>query len=230
MDSNQVLRRIGEIGIVPVIRTDSVEHTLRAVDALYAGGIPIVEITMTVPEANRAIASVVRQFGDSILVGAGTVIRSADARKSIDSGAQFLVSPGMSEAVLQTGKEQGILVIPGAFTPTEVMNALEKGAAVIKIFPCSSGGGAAHVRALRGPFPRVSLIPTGGINASNAAEYIAAGAFALGAGSDLVDPTSLKNGNSDRITSAARQFVAAVSRARKMRPEPKITDSPTPAV
>jgi 2-dehydro-3-deoxyphosphogluconate aldolase/(4S)-4-hydroxy-2-oxoglutarate aldolase len=227
MDSNAVLRKIGEVGIVPVIRCDSVDHTLRAVEALHAGGISIAEITMTVPDAVRAIAAVARQFGDSVLVGAGTVTRAADAQNCIDAGAQFLVSPGLSNEVLQLGHEKDVLVIPGAFTPTEVMSALEHNARVLKLFPCSSGGGVTHLKALRGPFPGVSFIPTGGVNASNAAEYIAAGAFALGAGGDLVDRSALKNGDLQRITGAARQFLSAITAARDASHNHK--PSPTPA-
>lgn len=214
MNSDQVLQRIGEIGIVPVIRADSVDHTLRAVEALLAGGIPVVEITMTVPNAVQAIETVAKQYGNALLAGAGTVLTAADAQRCLAAGAQFLVSPGLSVPVLHTARAAGILALPGAFTPTEIMQALEAGATAVKIFPCSSGGGAAHLKSLRGPFPNVAMIPTGGVNAKNAAQYFAAGAFALGAGSDLVDRALLANGNLQRISAAAREMVAAVAAAR----------------
>jgi 2-dehydro-3-deoxyphosphogluconate aldolase / (4S)-4-hydroxy-2-oxoglutarate aldolase len=215
MDSEQALRRIGEVGILPVIRAKSVDETLRCVDAIYAGGIPIVEITMTVPDAHRAIESAVKRYGKAVLIGAGTVTTAAEAERCIKAGAKFLVSPGLAVPVLHTASTFGILAIPGAFTPTEVMHALSEDARVIKIFPCSSGGGPQHLKALHGPFPNVALIPTGGVNASNAGQYFAAGAFALGAGGDLVDTAALRNGDLSKITNAAKQFVAAVSAARK---------------
>ena len=142
---------------------------------------------MTVPDAPRAIESAVQHYGDTVLVGAGTVTDADQAKRCIDAGAQFLVSPGFSTAVVHAARGAGLLAIPGAFTPTELMNCLAEGIRAVKVFPCGSGGGVQHIKALRGPFPNVALIPTGGVNSSNAAQYIAAGAFALGAGSDLVD-------------------------------------------
>src|SRR4051794_24366530 len=180
MNSEQTLRRIGEIGIVPVIRAQSVEESLRAVDAICAGGIPIVEITLTVPDAIRVIQTVIKRYGETVLTGAGTVTTAADAQRCLDAGAKFLVSPGLSVPVMRCAAERGVLAIPGAFTPTEVMTAMAEGAHVIKIFPCSSGGGPPHLKALLGPFRELALIPTGGVNASNAQQYLAAGAFALG--------------------------------------------------
>jgi 2-dehydro-3-deoxyphosphogluconate aldolase / (4S)-4-hydroxy-2-oxoglutarate aldolase len=231
MNSEQILRRIGEIGIVPVIRANSVEESLLAVQAIYAGGIPIVEITMTVPDAIHVIKSVVERYGDEVLIGAGTVTTANDARKCIDAGAQFLVSPGLSPPVLKAAAQQRILALPGAFTPTEVMNALAEGARVIKIFPCSSGGGPQHLKALHGPFPDVALIPTGGVNASNAAQYIMAGAFALGAGGELIDSNSLKNGDLSETTSAAKRLTAAVAAARAVKHNPELSKKvPQPAL
>jgi 2-dehydro-3-deoxyphosphogluconate aldolase/(4S)-4-hydroxy-2-oxoglutarate aldolase len=184
------------------------------VEAIYAAGIPIVEVTMTVPDAARAIARTRELHGDDVVVGAGTVTSAEDARRCIDAGASFLVSPGLSVSVLTTAREMNILAIPGAFTPTEVMNAVEAGARAIKIFPCSSGGGPKHLKALRGPFPHVALIPTGGVNASNAADYIEAGAFALGAGGDLLDTAALRNGETGSTTNAAKELLAAIHAAR----------------
>jgi 2-dehydro-3-deoxyphosphogluconate aldolase/(4S)-4-hydroxy-2-oxoglutarate aldolase len=214
MTVDEVIRRIEEIGIVPVIRAATVEEATRAVEAICAGGIPIVEITMTVPNAVSAIREVAQQYGNNVLVGAGTVITAAQAESCLRAGAEFLVSPGLSPAVLAVARAAGKLAIPGALTPTELMNAQEHGARLVKIFPCGNVGGAKYLRSLKAPFPNAALIPTGGVNTANAAEFIAAGAFALGVGADLVDAAALRAGNLEKITSAARELVQAVTSAR----------------
>lgn len=214
MTVDEVIRRIEEIGIVPVIRAATVEEATRAVEAICAGGIPVVEITMTVPNAISAIREVAQQYGNNVLVGAGTVITAAQAESCLRAGAEFLVSPGLSPAVLAVARAAGKLAIPGALTPTELMNAQEHGARLVKIFPCGNVGGAKYLRSLKAPFPSAALIPTGGVNTANAAEFIAAGAFALGVGADLVDAAALRAGNLEKITSAARELVQAVTSAR----------------
>ena len=211
---DEVVRRIGEIGIVPVVRASSVEEANRAVEAICAGGIPAVEITMTVPNAVSVIREIVQQRGKDVLIGAGTVTNAAQAEACILAGAQFLVSPGFSAAVLAEAKNHSILAIPGALTPTELMTAQEHGATLVKIFPCGNVGGAKYLKSLKAPFPQAMLIPTGGVNTANAADFIAAGAFALGVGADLVDAAALREGNLDKITKAARELVNAVSSAR----------------
>jgi len=178
MSSEQILKRIGEVGIIPVVRASSSEHALAAVEAVEAGGIPIVEITMTVPNAIATIRQVAASCGDRVLVGAGTISNATQARESIDAGARFLVSPGLSVAVLEVARTLGVPAIPGALTPTEIMAAAEAGAKAIKIFPCGSVGGAKYLKALRGPFPDLNFIPTGGVNPANIGEFFAAGAFA----------------------------------------------------
>ena len=214
MTIEDVIRRIGEIGIIPVLRAASASDACRAVEAICAGGIPVVEITMTVPGAVSAIREVVKQYGEKVLVGAGTVTNAEQAESCIRAGAEFLVSPGLSPSVLSVGRVSEKLAIPGALTPTEVMNAQEHGARLVKIFPCGNVGGPKYLRALKPPFPNACLIPTGGVNAVNAAEFIAAGAFALGVGADLVDLTALRQGNLEKISSAARELVSAVAAAR----------------
>jgi 2-dehydro-3-deoxyphosphogluconate aldolase / (4S)-4-hydroxy-2-oxoglutarate aldolase len=216
MNIESVLARIGEIGIVPVIRAASVNDAMRAVDAISAGGIPIVEITMTVPNAVSVIQQVASQFGSDILVGAGTITTAEQAKRAIDSGAQFIVSPGLSIPVLSAAHASGILTIPGALTPTELMMARENGAKLVKIFPCGNVGGPKYLKSLKAPFPDANLIPTGGVNLSNAAEFIAAGAFALGIGADLVNEAALRDGNSAQITQTARELVKAVASAREV--------------
>lgn len=209
-----LIERIRDIGIVPVIRAANVDEARRAVDAICAGGIPIIEITMTVPNAPAIIQEVVRQYGDNVLTGAGTVTTAQQAEMCLKSGAQFLVSPGLSVSVLQVAAKHGCLAIPGALTPTEVMAALEAGARIIKIFPCGSMGGPKHIKALRAPFPDTQFIPTGGVNLSNAAEYLSAGAFALGVGAELVDLAALRRNEPQKIVEMAKSLIETVRLAR----------------
>ena len=214
MTIEDVIRRIGEIGIVPVVRAATVEDATRAVEAICAGGIPILEITMTVPNATAVIRHVVREHGNSALIGAGTVTTGEQAEQCIRAGAEFLVSPGISTHVLAVAQACAKLAIPGALTPTELMHAQDNGAKLIKVFPCGNVGGAKYLQSLRGPFPHVALIPTGGVSVSNAADYIAAGAFALGVGGDLINAAALREGNLAKITQAAQELVRAVQAAR----------------
>ncbi|HUA14740.1 MAG TPA: bifunctional 4-hydroxy-2-oxoglutarate aldolase/2-dehydro-3-deoxy-phosphogluconate aldolase [Verrucomicrobiae bacterium] len=209
-----VVRKIGEVGIVPVIRAATVVEANRAVEGICGGGIPVVEITMTVPNAVSVIREVARSLGREVLIGAGTVTNAEQAEACIQAGTQFLVSPGLSLPVLAVARSHGKLAIPGALTPTELMDAEEAGARLIKIFPCGNVGGPKYLRSLRAPFPKASLIPTGGVNAGNAAEFIAAGAFALGIGADLVDAKALREGSLEKISSAARELVQTVASAR----------------
>src|SRR5579859_2328056 len=214
MTIDEVVRRIEEIGIVPVVRAASVTDAARAVEAICAGGIPVVEITMTVPNAVTVIKEVAQQYAGRVLIGAGTVTNAEQAELCVRSGAEFLVSPGLAPSVLSAAKSCGKLAIPGALTPTELMSAQEHGARLVKIFPCGNVGGAKYLRVLRAPFPNAALIPTGGVNAANAADFIAAGAFALGVGADLVDATALREGNLEKISRSARELVDAVASAR----------------
>jgi len=214
MSIEDVIRKIGEVGIVPVVRAASVTEANRAVEAILAGGIPVVEITMTVPGAVSVIREVAKQYGEKILVGAGTVTDAEQAESCIRAGAEFLVSPGLSLPVLSVARASEKLAIPGALTPTELMSAQEHGAKLVKIFPCGNVGGPKYLKALKGPFPHASLIPTGGVNAASAYDFIMAGAFALGVGGDLVDAAALREGNLEKISTAARELVTTVAAAR----------------
>lgn len=209
----EVIQRIGQIGIIPVVRASSVEEANRAVEAICAGGIAAVEITMTVPNAVSVIRELTQHRND-VLLGAGTVTNASQAEACILAGAQFLVSPGFSAAVLAEAKNHSILAIPGALTPTELMTAQEHGASLVKIFPCGNVGGPKYLKSLKAPFPKAMLIPTGGVNIGNASDFIAAGAFALGVGADLVDAKALREGNLEKISAAARELVNAVASAR----------------
>jgi 2-dehydro-3-deoxyphosphogluconate aldolase / (4S)-4-hydroxy-2-oxoglutarate aldolase len=217
MIMTDTIRRIEQIGVVPVVRAGSLDEARRAVDAICAGGIPIVEITMTVPDAPAMIQEVVQRYGEKILPGAGTVVNAAQAEMCLDAGAEFLVSPGLSVAVLRAAAARGKLAIPGVLTPSEIMRALEEGVKVLKIFPCGSVGGPKYLKSLRGPFPECAFIPTGGVSLANAAEYITAGAFALGVGAELVDLVALRRNDSKKIADAAEALVGAVREARRER-------------
>ena len=215
MTIDEVVHKIEEIGIIPVVRAASVEEANKAVEAICAGGIPVLEITMTVPNAITVIRELTQQRGNDVLIGAGTVTNAEQAESCVRAGAQFLVSPGLALSVLNVARVHDRLAIPGALTPTELMNAQEHGARLVKIFPCGNVGGAKYLKSLKAPFPQAALIPTGGVNAANAAEFIAAGAFALGVGADLVDPQALREGNLQKITEAAKELVSAVAAARE---------------
>lgn len=215
MTPEQILNRIAEIGIIPVVRAASSQHALDAVEAVEAGGIPIVEITMTVPNAIDTIREVVERCGDRVLIGAGTVCNAHQARECLDAGAQFLVSPGLSVAVLEVARTLGILAIPGALTPTEIMAASEASAKAIKIFPCGSVGGAKYIKGLRGPFPDLHFIPTGGVSPANLADFFAAGAFAVGMGSELIDAVALREGRKHEVVQTCRAACEAARSAKK---------------
>jgi len=210
----EIVRRIAEEGIVPVIRAATPDLALRAARAVMAGGISVFEITMTVPDAPDVIRALVRELGDRALVGAGTVLNAAAAHQCIDAGAAFVVSPGLDPDTVIEAHGRGVPAMPGALTPTEVIAAWNLGADVVKIFPISAMGGAKYLRALKAPLPQVQMMPTGGITAANAAEFLAAGAVALGVGGELVDTVALAEGRDATITERARELRAVVQAAR----------------
>ena len=214
MTRQQVMRGILATGIVPVIRTRSAELALRAAAALREGGIDVLEVTMTVPDATRAIEALVKRLGSAAFIGAGSVLDGEMARRCLDAGAQFLVAPGFDPEVVRIGHAAGAAVMPGALTATEVLAARAAGADMVKIFPCSAVGGARYVRALRAPIPDVALLPTGGISLDSVADYFAAGASAIGVGGELVEEALLGAGDDRKLVERARQFVAAVRIAR----------------
>ena len=223
MNKQQVRDRITEIGIVPVVRASSPHEARVAADAVCAGGIPIVEITMTVPGAVDVIRDLVKSSGANVLVGAGTVLDAEAARRCIDAGAQFLVTPGFDLKTVEFAAQQGTVILPGALTPTEVITAWKAGADFVKVFPCGMVGGAKYIKALRGPLPQVPLVPTGGVNLNNAAEFIDAGAVALGVGGELVEASALKAGKLDVITANARQFMEIVKQSRAHNGQPAVS-------
>lgn len=197
MTATEALDRILKARVVPIIRTRSAAWAVEVAEILVASGLPLVEVTFTVPDAERVIADLRDRFPE-VLVGAGTVTKAATAERAVGAGAQFLVSPSLSPDMVAVARRHGLLAVPGAFSPTEVMAALETGAELVKIFPAESGG-PSHIRALQGPFPGVRLMPTGGVRPERAAEWFAAGAAAVGIGASLVgsgdgpvDPAALQ--------------------------------------
>ncbi|MGA7239352.1 MAG: bifunctional 4-hydroxy-2-oxoglutarate aldolase/2-dehydro-3-deoxy-phosphogluconate aldolase [Bryobacteraceae bacterium] len=214
MNSRESFASIIKIGIVPVVRASSAELAIQAVEAIRAGGILAAEITMTVPGAIRALEKLADRFGDAMLLGAGTVLDAETARASILAGAEFLVSPNVRPATIEMAKRYSKAVFPGALTPTEILAAWEAGADAVKVFPCGSLGGAKYIKALRGPFPQIETIPTGGVSLETIGDFLKAGACAVGIGSELVDAALMKQGRFDAIEERARQFLAAAVAAR----------------
>jgi len=213
MSKQAVIERLTTTGIIPVIRAQSADEAAAAIAAIQKGGVSVLEITMTVPGAVELIRDVARRATDA-LVGAGTVLDSAAARACIDAGARFVVSPALDVATIETCREAGIAVLPGALTPTEVVTAWNAGADLVKVFPANALGGASYIKSLKAPLPQIALVPTGGVNLQTAKDFIKAGAAALGVGADLVDLQALRRGEAELITERARQFLALVREAR----------------
>jgi len=213
MKKNEVRQRILEVGIVPVVRASSPAEAAFAAQAVSRGGIPIVEIAMTVPGAIGVIAELVRNMPD-VIVGAGTVLNAETAQRCLDAGAQFLVSPGLDVKTVRLAVKESVVMAAGALTPGELMAARNAGADFVKIFPCAQVGGASYIKALKGPFPDVPLIPTGGVNLDTIPNFIAAGAAAVGVGGELIDRNAMQSGDAAIIENLARRFVEAVRNAR----------------
>jgi len=210
----EVLTRVHEIGIVPGIRTSSAEDGRFAADAIAKGGIPIVEITMTVPKAIDVISDMVRN-APNVIVGAGTVLDLETARRCLDAGAGFLTSPGLNLQIIEFAVKENILVIAGAMTPSEVITAWQAGSELVKVFPCAQIGGPAYIKALRGPFPHVPMIAAGGVNQKTATDFILAGATALGIGGQLIPTAALEHRQPEQISELAKRFLRIVQTARR---------------
>jgi 2-dehydro-3-deoxyphosphogluconate aldolase/(4S)-4-hydroxy-2-oxoglutarate aldolase len=215
MNKKSVHDRIVEIGIVPVVRASSAGEALIAAGAVAEGGIPIVEITMTIPGALEVIRELARSNSLAVLIGAGTVLDAEAAKRCVDAGAQFLVSPALNLETIEFAGKQGLVMIAGALTPTEIVKAWKAGSDFVKVFPCGPVGGAKYIKALKGPLPQIPLVPTGGVNLTTAAEFLEAGAEALGVGGELVEAHALKSGRREVIVDAARKFAAIVKATRE---------------
>jgi len=217
MKKAEVRARIEEIGIVPAIRVSSVEEARFAAAAVSSGGIPIVEITMTVPEACELIHDMVTNV-PGIIVGAGTVLDPETARRCLDAGAHFLTSPGLDLSIVELTKKANVVTMPGALTPSEVTAACRAGVDFIKVFPCAQVGGASYIRALKGPFPHASFVAAGGVTQQTAMDLIRAGATALGIGGELIPPEAVRRRRAEQIVELARRFLSLVREARKWAP------------
>ena len=214
MTKTEVLQTIRDIGIIPVVRAKSADEAMAAIDAIRAGGIAVLEITMTVPGAVGVIQQVAARYGSEALVGAGTVLDAETARACIGAGARFIVSPALNFETIDVCRSEDVAVMPGALTPTEVVNAWNAGADLVKVFPAGAMGGPSYLKSLKAPLPHIELVPTGGVSLKTAADFIKAGASALGVGADLVDVKAIREGQQNLITERAKEFVKIVREAR----------------
>jgi 2-dehydro-3-deoxyphosphogluconate aldolase/(4S)-4-hydroxy-2-oxoglutarate aldolase len=210
----KALALIREVGLVPIVRTPSPEDAFRAAEAIIEGGIGIAEITMTVPNALRVMERVAEKFGDKVLLGAGTILDPESCRAALLAGAEFIVTPSLDLRVIEVARRYSKPCILGALTPTEVVAAWQAGADLVKIFPAGPVGGPEYIKALKGPFPHIEFVPTGGVTLETTPAFIKAGATAVAVGGELVDTRALREGKLEVITSKARQFVEAVRAAR----------------
>ncbi len=215
MNKTEVLQRIRATGLIPVVRAESADLAMRAVEAIKAGGVDVLEVTMTVPGAIDVIAKLAATFGAEVVIGAGTVLDPDTANKCVQAGAQFIVSPVLNEETIAFCRRNDVAVFPGALTPTEVVRAWNAGADAVKVFPAGAVGGASYLKALKAPLPQIELVPTGGVSLKTAADFIKAGAMALGVGADLVDTKALREERDEVIAERARQFLEIVREARQ---------------
>ena len=211
---DEVRSLIAEIGIIPAIRVPVADDAFFAVRAVFSGGIPIAELTTTIPNATGIIAELVREFPKAA-IGAGTVLDVETAKRCLDAGASFLTSTGLDHDMVAFAEEHRVVVIPGALTPTEVMVAVKAGVDFVKIFPCAQVGGPAYIRALKAPFPDVPMIASGGVNQQTAGQFIAAGAIALGIGVDLVPHQAVVERDLEWIRELSKRFLRIVQRTRQ---------------
>jgi 2-dehydro-3-deoxyphosphogluconate aldolase / (4S)-4-hydroxy-2-oxoglutarate aldolase len=216
MKKSEVSAQIEKAGILPSVRVTSAELARFAAETVYAAGIPVIEITMTVPGALDVVNDMAKRYAD-LAIGAGTVLDEELAKRSIDAGARFLTSPGFVPDMVAYAKKADVVVLPGALTPTEVIAAWKAGSDFVKIFPLAPMGGVQYVRALKVPLPQIPLIATGGVNQSTAFEFILAGVSAIGVGTELLPKEALKLRQEHRIHELARRFIALVKEARAQR-------------
>ena len=214
MSKQEQLARVLQTGIVAVIRADNGDQLVEVAQALLAGGVDVCEVTFTVPKAVQVLERVADRLGNQVLLGAGTVLDPETARAALLAGAEFVVAPTTNLDVIRLCRRYDKLVMPGALTPTEVLTAWEAGADIVKVFP-SDLTGPAYLKALHGPLPQVRLMPTGGVNLETAADFLRAGACALGIGGALVDKKTVENRDFARIESLARQYVQIVAETRR---------------
>jgi 2-dehydro-3-deoxyphosphogluconate aldolase/(4S)-4-hydroxy-2-oxoglutarate aldolase len=214
MSQASTLNTLLDIGIVPIVRTESVEPALEAARAICRAGLRTLEVTMTVPGALKVLESLADEFGDELLLGAGTVLDPETARVCMLAGAEFIVTPSLNIRTIEICKRYSKAIIPGALTPTEAVSAWEAGADMVKIFPVGNMGGPSYIKALKAPLPQIRMIPTGGVNLENIADFFAAGASAVAVGSELVNKKAIAEGRYEVIEECARAFLTVVTEAR----------------
>jgi 2-dehydro-3-deoxyphosphogluconate aldolase/(4S)-4-hydroxy-2-oxoglutarate aldolase len=214
MSKQKIVEQLESLGLVPVVRASSSDEAMQVIEAIKAGGVNVLEITMTVPGAVRVIEKVADKYGSDVLVGAGTVLDPETARACLLAGAQFIVSPALNLDTIAMCHRYSAPVMPGVLTPTEVITAWSAGADFVKVFPCGAVGGASYIKNLKGPFPQIKMIPTGGVSLKTAQDFIKAGASALGVGTDLVDVKAIREGNAQVVTDRAKEFIELVREAR----------------
>jgi 2-dehydro-3-deoxyphosphogluconate aldolase / (4S)-4-hydroxy-2-oxoglutarate aldolase len=220
MKKAEVCEFIRKIGIIPAVRVSSAEDARFAAQCVTSGGIPIVEITMTVPEAVQLISHLVSHH-KNLVVGAGTLLDIETARQCVDAGAHFLTAPGFESGLVEFAVKQDLAVLPGALTPSEVISAWKAGADFVKVFPCAQVGGDKYIRALKTALPQIPLIAAGGVNQQTATNFILAGATAIGVGNELIPPEAIEQRESGRIRELARRFIGFVNDARDRLPPPQ---------
>jgi 2-dehydro-3-deoxyphosphogluconate aldolase / (4S)-4-hydroxy-2-oxoglutarate aldolase len=213
VNKQDVRSRIEEVGIVPAVRVSSSEDALFAAEAVSRGGIAIVEVTLTVPDAHQVISHLIQNAPD-VIVGAGGVSDVETARRCLDAGAKFLTSDGLDPEIVNFAAKESVVMIPGTLTPSEVMKAWKMGPDFVKVVPCAQVGGDSYIRALKAMFPHVPLIAAGGVNQQTASGFILAGAIALGIGAELIPREAIRRRQPDRIAELARRFTGFVSSAR----------------
>lgn len=214
MTAPEILSFLVKIGIVPVVRTSSAESAIRSIHAIHRGGISAAEITMTVPGALKALEKIADEFGDKIMLGAGTVLDPETARACMLAGAQFFVTPTLKPSTIEMVRRYSKVICVGALTPTEILTAWEAGADVVKVFPASAMGGPSYIKSLKGPLPHIQMIPTGGVNLETAGPFLKAGACAVAVGGELVDSKLIETGRYDEMEARARQYLDVVAKAR----------------
>jgi 2-dehydro-3-deoxyphosphogluconate aldolase/(4S)-4-hydroxy-2-oxoglutarate aldolase len=214
MKREEIFAHIVQSGIVPIVRTETCAGAIQAVQAIYRGGIRAVEITMTVPGAIQALEEVADEFGDRMVLGAGTVLDPETARACMLAGAEFFVTPSFKLATIEMVKRYSKVIMPGALTPTEILTAWEAGADAVKIFPCGNVGGAKYIKSVKAPFPHIEMVPTGGVNLETAPEFLRAGACAVGVGAELIDGGNIRAGRFEVFEQRARQFLDVIAKTR----------------
>ena len=214
MKRESILSSLMDLGIVPIVRTDNAADAVKAMQAVYRGGIRAAEITMTVPGAIKALEKLADEFGDQMILGAGTVLDPETARICMLAGAQFFVTPALNLKTIEMVRRYGKVIMPGALTPTEILAAWEAGADAVKVFPCGAMGGAKYIKAVKAPLPQVEMVPTGGVNLETTADFLKAGACAVGVGSELIDSATIRAGKFEVFEERARQFLEVIRKAR----------------